>query len=110
MSPWNWKFTLFILGIVFKGCLDGGCEEKKHNARYSQQLQTGTGRGASFKTVPAPRDRLSLGGQRGLISWWFVPDPIHGASSSILLSRYKRLALAVTYFPNHRESFKYLKN
>ena len=28
MSPWNGKFTLFILGIVFKGCLDGGYEEK----------------------------------------------------------------------------------
>ena len=63
MSPWNWKFTLFILGIVFKGCLNGGYEEKKHNARYSQQLQTGTGRRASFKTVPPPRERLSLGRQ-----------------------------------------------
>ena len=56
MSPWNWKFTLFFLGIVFKGCLDGGYEEKRHNARYSQQLQTGTGRRASFKTVPHPRN------------------------------------------------------
>ena len=35
MSPWNWKLTLFILGIVFKGfLLNGGCEEKKHNARF----------------------------------------------------------------------------
>ena len=42
-----------------KGCLDGGCEGKNHNARYSQQLHTGTGRRASFKTVPPPRDRLS---------------------------------------------------
>ena len=62
MSPWNftleWKFTLFILGVVFKGCLDGGYEEKKHNARYSQQLQTGTGRRASLETVPPPRDQL----------------------------------------------------
>ena len=104
MSPWNftlelepWKFTLFILGIVFKGCLDGGCEEKKYNARYSQQLQTGTGRRASFKTVTPPQDRQSSGGQSELISWWFVPDHIHGTSSSLLLSRYNRLALDVTY-------------
>ena len=44
MSPWIWKFTLLILGIVFKGCPIGGYEEKRHNVRYSQQLQTGTGR------------------------------------------------------------------
>ena len=66
MSPWNWEFTLFILGVVFKGCLDGGYEEKKHNARYSQQLQTGTDRRVSLETVPPPRDRLSSGGQNGL--------------------------------------------
>ena len=41
MSPWNWKFKLFILIFISKGCVNGGCEEKKHNARYSQQLQTG---------------------------------------------------------------------
>ena len=58
MSRWNGKFTLFILGIVFKGCLDGGDEEKRHNARYSQQLQTGTGRRASLETALPPRDRL----------------------------------------------------
>ena len=96
MSPWNWKFRLFIFGIVCKGCLDGGCEEKKHNARYSQQLQTGTGRRASFKTVPPSRDRLSLGGQSELMSWLFVSDHIHGTSSSTRMSRYSRLALAVT--------------
>ena len=39
--------TLFILGVVFKGCLDGGYEET-NNARYSQQLQTGTGWRASL--------------------------------------------------------------
>ena len=100
MSQWNfthWKLTLFIIGIVFKGCLDGGYQEKKHNARYSQQLQTGTGRRAPFKTVPPPRDRLSSGRQSELISWWFVPDHIHGTSSSILLLRYNRLALAATW-------------
>ena len=96
MTPWNWKFTLFFLGIVFKGCLDGGCVAKKHNARGSQQLQTGTVRRASFKTVPPPRDRLSLGRQSELISWWFVPDQIHGTSSSTPMLRYNRLALAVT--------------
>ena len=61
MSPRYWKFTLFFLGIVSIGCLDGGYEEKKHNARYSQLLQTGTGQRAFFKTVPPPRDRLSSG-------------------------------------------------
>ena len=88
---------MFILGIVFKGCLDGGYEKKKRNDRYSQQLQTGTGRRASFETVPPHRERLSLGGQSELISWWFVPNHIHGTSSSILLLRYNRLALAVTW-------------
>ena len=33
------------------------------DARYSQQLQTGTGRRAPFKTVPPPRDRQPLGGK-----------------------------------------------
>ena len=66
MSHWNFtlEFEIYTVYpcIVYKGCLDGGCEEKKHDARYSQQLQTGTGRRASFKTVPPPRDRLSVGG------------------------------------------------
>ena len=94
MTPWNWKLTLFILGIVFKGCLECGCEEKKHNARYAQQLQTGTGRRASSETVLPPRDRLSLGGQSELVSWWLVSDHIHNSSTPML--RYNRLALAVT--------------
>ena len=55
-----------------------------------------SGQRASLETVPPPRDRLSLGGQSELLSWWFVPDHIHSTSSSILLSRYNRLALAVT--------------
>ena len=46
-----------------------------------------SGQRASLETVPPPRDRLSLGGQSELISWWFVPDHIHGTSSSILLLR-----------------------
>ena len=33
---------------------------------------------------------------RSLVSWWFVPDHIHGTSSSTLSLRHKRLALAVT--------------
>ena len=96
MSQWNFTLELeiyTILGIVFKGCLNGGCEEKKHNARYSQQLQTGTGR-----EHPSPSSGPAiLRGQSELISWWFVPNHIHGTSSSFLLSRYNRLALAVTY-------------
>ena len=47
----------------------GGYEGKKHNARYSQQLQTGTGQKASLEMVPPPRDRLSLGGQNELKLW-----------------------------------------
>ena len=97
ISPWNWKLTLLILGIDFKRCLNGGCKEKKLNARYSQHLQTATGRRTSFKTVPPPRDRLSLGGQRELISWWLVPDHIHGTNSTTPMSRYNRLVLAVTW-------------
>ena len=54
-----------------------------------------SGQRASLETVPSPRDRLSLGGQSELISWWFVPDHIHGTSSSTPMSRYNRLALAV---------------
>ena len=91
MTPWNFtqklEFTMFFLSIVLNGCLDGGCEEKKHIARYSQQLQTGTGRRASFRTVPPPRDRLSLGGQSELISWCSVPDHINGTSSSTPMLR-----------------------
>ena len=109
MSPWNFslelEITLFILGIVFEGCLDSGCEEKKHNARYSQQIQTGTCRRASLETIPPLRDRLTLGGQNELISWWFVPDHIHGANSSIPMLLHNRLALAVTWniiFGDHR--------
>ena len=82
--------------FIFIGFLDGGCEEKKHNARYSQQLKTGTGQRASFRTVPPPRDRLPTGGQSELILWWFVPDHIHSVSSSTPMFRPKRLALAVT--------------
>ena len=55
-----------------------------------------TGQRASLETVPPPRDRLSLGGQSELVSWWLVPDHIHDTSSFILLSRYNRLARAVT--------------
>ena len=46
---------------------------------------------------PPPRDWLSSGGQRELISWWFVPHHIHGTSSSTPMLRYNRSALAVTY-------------
>ena len=43
ISDGRWKFTLFILGIVFKGCLNGGPRQRAEtDARYSQQLQTGT--------------------------------------------------------------------
>ena len=105
MSPWN--FTLefhpgiknlqFFLGIVFKGCLDGGSEEKKYNARYSHQLQTGTCRRASVRTVPPPRDWLSSEGQSELISWWIVPDHIHGTNSSTPMLQYNRSAIAVSW-------------
>ena len=59
---------MFILGIVFKGCLNGGLRRRSEtDARYSQQLQTGSDRRASFKTVPPTRDRQPLGGKMG---WW----------------------------------------
>ena len=35
-----------------------------------------------------------------MIAWWFVPDHIHGITSSTPMSRYNRLALAVT---THRD-------
>ena len=50
------------------------------------------GQKVSPETVPPPRDRLSLGGQSELVSFWFVPDH----SSSTPMSRPKRSALAVT--------------
>ena len=78
--------------------LDGGCEEKKHNARYSQQLKTGTGHRAPLRTIPPPRDRLPTGGQSELVLWWFVPDHIHSVSSSTPMFRPKCLALAVTIY------------
>ena len=54
MSDGRWKFTLFILGIVFKGCLNGGPRQRaKTDARYSQQLQTGT-RPESFQQDGSP--------------------------------------------------------
>ena len=55
-------------------------------ARYSQQLQTGTGRRASFETVPPPRGRQSLGGK---MSWCYGDWSrilIHGISSSTMCS------------------------
>ena len=51
----------------------------------------------SLEMVPPPRDQLSIGGQSELISWWFVPEHIHGTSSSTPISRYNPLALAVTW-------------
>ena len=90
------SIEFYATSPIFIGCLDGGCEEKKHNARYSQQLKTGTGQRASLRTVPPPRDRLPTGGQSQLVLWWFVPDHIHSVSSSTPMFRPKRLALAVT--------------
>ena len=55
-----------------------------------------SGQRASLKTVPPPRDRLCLVGQYELVSWWFVPDHIHGTNSSTLMSPHNRLALADT--------------
>ena len=102
MSPWSFtlelEFYTVYPAVVFKGCLDGGYEEKKHNARYSQQLQTGTGRKESFETVPPPRDRQSLGSK---MSWclgdWFR-ILIHGISSSILCS--EQTLSAFHHIPN----------
>ena len=91
------SIEFYATSPIFIGCLDGGCEEKKHNARYSQHLKTGTGQRASLRTVPPPRDRLPTGGQSELVLWWFVPDHIHSVSSSTPMFRPKRLALAVTW-------------
>ena len=90
------SIEFYATSPIFIGCLDGGYEEKKHNARYSQQLKTGTGQRAPLRTVPPPRDRLPTGGQSELVLWWFVPDHIHSTSSSTPMFRPKRLALAVT--------------
>ena len=90
------SIEFYATSPIFIGCLDGGCEGKKHNARYSQQLKTGTGQRATLRTVPPPRDRLPTGGQSELVLWWFVPDHIHSVSSSTPMFRPKRLALAVT--------------
>ena len=46
------SIEFYATSPIFIGCLDGGYEEKKHNARYSQQLKTGTGQRASLRTVP----------------------------------------------------------
>ena len=91
------SIEFYATSPIFIGCLDGGCEEKKHNARYSQQLKTGTGKRASLRTVPPSRDRLPTGGQSELVLWWFFPDHIHSVSSSTSMFRPKRLALAVTW-------------
>ena len=55
-----------------------------------------SGQKLSLETAPPPRDRLSLGGQSELMSWWFVPDHIHSTSSSTPMLRHNRSALAVT--------------
>ena len=52
---------------------------------------------APLETVTRPGDWLPSGGQSELISWLFVPDHIHGTSSSFLLLRHNRLALAVRW-------------
>ena len=62
------SIEFYATSPIFIGCLDGGCEEKKHNARYSQQLKTGTGQRASLRTVPPPRDRLP---QEDKVSWYY---------------------------------------
>ena len=98
------SIEFYATSPIFIGCLDGGCEEKKHNARYSQQLKTGTGQRASLRTVPPPRDRLPTGGQSELVLWWFVPDHIHSVTSSTPMFRPKRLALAVTIHRNFEQS------
>ena len=69
-------------------------------ARYSQQLQTGTGRRASFETVPPPRDRQSLGGK---MSWCYGDRSrilIHGISSSTLCREQTVSAFHYTKFHN----------
>ena len=90
MSLWNFTLELEIYTAnpwrCFKGCLDGGYEEKRHNARYSQQLQTGTGRRASFETVPPPRDRQSSGGKMSWCYGGWSRILIHGISSFTLCS------------------------
>ena len=91
------SIEFYATGPIFIGCLDGACEEKKHNARYFQQLKTGIGQRASLRTVPPSRDRLPTGRQSELVLWWFVPDHIHSVSSSTPMFRPKRLALAVTW-------------
>ena len=91
------SIEFYATSPIFIGCLDGGCEDKKHKARCSQQLKTGTGQRASLRTVPPPWDRLPTGGQSELVLWWFVPDHIHSVSSSTPIFCPKRLALAVTW-------------
>ena len=55
-----------------------------------------SGQRPSLNTVPPPRDRLCLVGQYELVSLGFVPDHIHGANSSTLMSPHNCLALADT--------------
>ena len=104
------SIKFYATSPIFIGCLDGGYEKKKHNARYSQQLKTGTGQRASLRTVPPPRDRPPTGGQSELVLWWFVPDHIHSVSSSTPMFRPKRLALAVTFNPTNISLFQKFNN
>ena len=85
--------------------MPGGCAQLErwcHAARkpaipvISSSYRLVSSQRASFKTVPPPWGRLSFGGQSELVLWWFVPDLIHGTSSSTPMSRHKRTALAVT--------------
>ena len=96
----HWINSVLQYLVVFMSYLHGGCEKKSTIPviRSSYRLVSGQ-RQSSFKTVPPPRDRLSLGGK---VSWflgscWFVPDHIQDTSSSIPMSRHKRSALVVTW-------------
>ena len=69
------------------------------------------GQRASLETVPPARDRQSSGGQNELKPWLFLPNQIHGTSSSTPMWQYNRLALAVTwnliFWRLQREAFLY---
>ena len=80
ISPRRWTSTLFILVIVFNGCLNAG---PRWIPVILKNYRLDSGRSASFKTVPPPQDLQPLGGELGwchgslsrTISMVSVPPP-----------------------------------
>ena len=91
------RFTLvnfsYVRSCCFLRAIDAVVVRRKSTRTVTHgNYRLLSGQRASTEAVPPSRDRQSSGSQMELISWWLVPDLIHGTSSSAPRSRYNRLA------------------